>query len=128
MAKWNIDVAGVGRIVGEAGRTAGHFEGELKSISFHLESAMKAAGTLDFGGESETPEVGLVGMTLGQYATAQQSDLAFIVARADKSLQGAVDATEEYNKGALDMAANAQGEALKAPSIDLDGPGKKGAK
>ncbi|WP_431773291.1 DUF6507 family protein [Streptomyces cucumeris] len=128
MTKWNINTAGVGRIVGEAGRSAGHFQGELKAISSHLESAMKAAGTLDFGGESETPEVGLVGVTLGQYATAQQSDIAFIVARADKSLQGAVDATEAYNKGDLDMAANAQDKALKAPYIDLDGPSKKGAK
>ncbi|WP_158712071.1 DUF6507 family protein [Streptomyces rimosus] len=49
MTKWNIDPAGVGRIVGEAGRIAGHFQGELKSLSSHLESAMKAAGTLDFG-------------------------------------------------------------------------------
>ncbi|WP_030267365.1 DUF6507 family protein [Streptomyces violens] len=128
MTKWNIDPAGVGRIVGEAGRIAGHFEGELKSISSHLESAMKAAGTLDFGGESETPEVGLVGVTLGQYSAAQQSDIAFIVARAGKSLQGAVDATEEYDKGDLDMAANAQDKALKAPYINLDEPGKKGAK
>ncbi|WP_030543237.1 DUF6507 family protein [Streptomyces albus] len=128
MTKWDIDSAGVGRIVGEAGRIAGHFEGELKSIRSHLESAMTAAGALDFGGEGETPEVGLVGMTLGQYFTAQQSDIAFIVARAGKSLQGAVDATKAYSKGDLDMAANAQNKALKAPHIDVDSSGKKGAK
>ncbi|POX43139.1 hypothetical protein C3486_02360 [Streptomyces sp. Ru73] len=115
-------------MVGEAGRIAGHFQGELKSLGSHLESAMKAAGTLDFGGGSETPEVGLVGITLGQYTATRQNDIAFIVARAERSLQGAVDATEEYNKGDLDMAANAQDKALRAPSIDLGGPGKKGAK
>ncbi|MFG2193075.1 DUF6507 family protein [Streptomyces sp. NPDC048639] len=113
------------------GEVAGHFEGQLKAYSTHLESAATHAGTISGegeggGGGGENGGKGLVALALAEFAKATTGDLKFIAARAGKSLAGAVEATTAYLDGDMEMAAEAQRKALAEPKIDMPkGGGQK---
>lgn len=115
MPAWDIDTGGVRGVLSRTGEAAGKLEGQATSYSGHMESAASSAGTIGAG--AEAPQVGLVGAALAEFAKATQDTLMFVGARAGKSLTGAVDATTAYVNGNLDMAADAQREALKAPDL-----------
>ncbi|WP_269859401.1 DUF6507 family protein [Streptomyces sp. RPT161] len=113
--KWDIDPAGVNSIVTKTAQAAKGMEGDAKSYAKHLEGAAHAAGTLTGEG---IDGVGLVGVALGQFAQSTEASLKYLFQRSGASLQGAVDATKDYLNGDLDMAAEAQKNAVqKYPSL-----------
>lgn len=70
---------------------------------------------------------GIVAVALNDFVTANEQRLAYIATRTANSVKGAQDATNAYVRGDLEMAADAQKQALKEPVIDLPGvDGKKG--
>ncbi len=100
-------------------------EGYAKSFGEHLQSAATSAGTISAeGGGGGEQAGGLVALALSQYAEKAAKELQFVVARAGKSLTGAVEATTAYLNGDLEMAAEAQRKALLAPKLDMPGVGK----
>ncbi|MET8183174.1 DUF6507 family protein [Streptomyces sp. NPDC005336] len=122
---WDIDPTGVRSVVLRSGEDARAFQEKVKTFSDHLGSAAESAGSLSSGGE--VPEMGLVGAALAQFAQTCEKKIKFIAARAGRSVDGAVKATAEYLEGDLQMAAQAQREALKAPETDAKPRGRRDA-
>ncbi|GGO89362.1 DUF6507 family protein [Wenjunlia tyrosinilytica] len=124
MPRWDIDTGGVRAVVTRTGAVAEHLERQAGDYGQHLESAAKSAGTLSRGGG--VSEGGLVAVALAEFAEATRGRLRFVATRSGRSLAGAVDATTAYVNGDLEMAANAQREALTAPVVDAPGSGGSG--
>jgi hypothetical protein len=118
MSAWDIDPVGVRGVLETTIEAAKGIEGWGKGYSGHLQSAAESAGTL-YMQSGERPEAGLVGAALGEFAEKTQTDIAYVVARATSSIQGASDATVAYVNGDIEMAEEAQAAALKEPKIDL---------
>jgi hypothetical protein len=128
VAGWDIDPDGVRSVLVRTAKIAEGLDAEVKSYGGHIESAATAAGTLSDGsqassgssgagtGKSGGASVGLVGVALSQFAQARESELQYLAERTGKSLQGAVDATKAYLTGDLQMAQNAQSNALADPN------------
>lgn len=123
MSGWDIDPVGVQAVLEKTVEFAKKIEPWGKDYAAHLQSSATSAGTL-YMGTGERPQAGLVGAALAEFAEKTQTDLATVAARAGASLTGASEATKAYLNGDLEMAAEAQREALKTPKIDM--PGKKG--
>jgi hypothetical protein len=122
MSGWDLQPQGIQGVLKTTGEIAGHFEGQLKAYSEHLESAATNAGTISAegeGGGGENGGGGLVALALSQFAEHTATELKFMAARAGKSLTGAVEATTAYLNGDTEMAAEAQRKALAAPKIDM---------
>jgi hypothetical protein len=123
MSGWDLQPQGIQGVLKTTGEIAGHFEGQLKAYSEHLESAATNAGTISAEGEGGSSEKGggggLVALALSQFAEHTAAELKFMAARAGKSLTGAVEATTAYLNGDTEMAAEAQRKALAAPKIDM---------
>lgn len=114
--QWDIRTDGVSSVVSRTSDVARHLKGEAKSYAGHLENAAKYAGTLSQGGQQGSgAAIGLVGLALSQFGEATQKSLDFLAERTGKALQGTVDATKHYVHGDLDMAAEAQANAVKDP-------------
>ncbi|MCQ4045976.1 DUF6507 family protein [Streptantibioticus rubrisoli] len=114
---WNIDVHGVGVVVGKIGDIAKGLKDQVTSYGTHLQNAAKDAGTISKGGSGDyggKNGMGLVALALSNFAEATKGQLEFMAERAGASLTGAVDATKAYITGDLEMAAQAQSDALKA--------------
>jgi Family of unknown function (DUF6507) len=101
---WTIHPSGVKSVLTRTGDVAADLEGEFTSYGRNMESASRSAGTLTMGGKA--PEAGLVGAALAEFAARTSDDLGAIAARVGKSVQGAADATNEYIRGDLEMAAD----------------------
>ncbi|TQK44372.1 hypothetical protein FBY35_5875 [Streptomyces sp. SLBN-118] len=126
---WDISPSGVQGVLTKAGKAAEGLSNAGKTLETTMTSAAKSAGTVTQGGHEKDGTMGLVAGALGQFIEAHQRRLAYIAARTSNSLTGAAKATNAYVQGDLDMAADAQREALKEPKIDLPGVGDgKGAK
>ncbi len=123
MSAWDIDPVGVRGVLENTVDAAEGIETWGTGYSGHLESAAKSAGTL-YMMEGEKPEAGLVGAALAEFAEKTQTDIAYVVARATASIQGASDATVAYVNGDIEMAEEAQRNALKEPEVKL--PEKEG--
>ncbi|GAA1901223.1 DUF6507 family protein [Streptantibioticus ferralitis] len=129
--KWNIDPAGVGSVVGKAGDIAKGLQDQVTSYGTHLQNAAKDAGTISKGGQGDyggKDGMSLVALALSNFAEATKGQLTFIAERSGKSLNGAVDATKDYCNGDLEMAAQAQSDALKdttPPPVALPPEAKK---
>lgn len=122
MGGWDLQPQGIQGVLKTTGEIAGHFEGQLKAYSEHLESAATNAGTISAeggGGGEKGGGGGLVALALAQFAEHTATELKFMAARAGKSLTGAVEATTAYLNGDMEMAAEAQRKALAAPKIDM---------
>jgi hypothetical protein len=132
--KWDIDPAGVNSVVSRTAQVASGLDGEVKAYGGHLSSAAKNAGTLSQGSQGSGQggggdgQYGLVALALSQFSQATEGQLKYLADRIGKSLHGAVDATEEYLKGDLQMAADTQKKAASdsgAPPVVLPPQGKK---
>ncbi|WP_151772959.1 DUF6507 family protein [Streptomyces abyssomicinicus] len=125
MPNWDLTPQGISHVLKTTGETASSMEGYAKSFGEHLQSAATSAGTISAeGGGGGEQAGGLVALALSQYAEKAAKELQFVVARAGKSLTGAVEATTAYLNGDLEMAAEAQRKALLAPKLDMPGVGK----
>ncbi|GHC72384.1 DUF6507 family protein [Streptomyces cinnamoneus] len=113
MSQWDIKPAGVRGVISRTSEVIGKLGDESTSYSTHTQSAAGHAGALV--GPCDASQ-GLVGLALAAYTQHATPELAFIAVRAKKSLQGAIDATAAYEEGDLEMAANKQAAACKAPT------------
>ncbi|WEV26368.1 DUF6507 family protein [Streptomyces sp. 71268] len=120
MTGWDLQPPDIGRTLQDTVKIAKELQPQAKSFGEHLKGAATAAGTLAMGGEK--PEAGLVGLALSEFAPHAEKDLRFVAARSAKSVQGASEATTAYMNGNLQMAADAQREARKAPDPDFGKP------
>jgi len=129
MTGWDLQPQGISGVLKTTGEFAAKIEKHARSYGKHLQSAAEHAGTISAdsggGGGKEGAKGGLVALALSQFAEHTTPDLKFIAARAGKSLNGAMDATTEYLKGDLHMAAQAQDKTLSAPDLDPKKPGKQ---
>jgi hypothetical protein len=113
MSGWDIQPAGVRGVVVRTQGVAERFEGELKSISSAL-----AGGAAN--GSSQ-----LIADAIGRFAEHVEGDIEFAVHRTGAALHAAVNATNAYLHGDLEMAGHAQSAATAAPSVQ-DLPGRRG--
>ncbi|QUG99935.1 hypothetical protein HUO13_03150 [Saccharopolyspora erythraea] len=103
MGRWDIQPAGVQGVLQQVEGVADDFEGHLRSIN----SAMEGAGT--------QASSGIIGQALTGFADSQRSSIEFVFTRTGAAMNGAVNATQAYVRGDLEMAANAQSNATAAP-------------
>ncbi|WP_345648076.1 DUF6507 family protein, partial [Streptomyces tremellae] len=138
MTGWDITPSGVQGVLNKVVKAAQGLGDASTKLESGLTSAAAAAGTIAAGDYEDGHAVlkpgqygppspgaeGLVAAALGQFIQSNEQRLAYIATRTGNSIKGAQDATNEYVKGDIAMAAHAQAEALKEPVIDL--PGAKG--
>lgn len=108
MGAWDIDPAGVGGVVNKTKDVAEDFEGQLTAIDGALVGGAKNSGS------------GIVQQALSDYVDTSTPDIKFIVHRTGQTLTAAVNATNAYLEGDLQMAANAQRSATAPPPDDDD--------
>ncbi|PZT78107.1 MULTISPECIES: DUF6507 family protein [unclassified Streptomyces] len=118
MTKWDIDPAGVRRVLMKTAKVGGEFEKEFTSYNNDLVGSASSAGTLVLGGTAipEGGAFGPVAQALQEFQEGTLDDLKFLPVRTAKSMTGARLATEEYLKGDLEMAKNKQELYSKAPT------------
>jgi hypothetical protein len=138
MTGWDIDPVGVQATLTMTGEAGGDLEKAATSMVNDLMSAAGSAGTAVPGGQFHGPMVGPVApgqsrvptgpvaAALAQYLAERQQKLAFMARRTAESVQGAAEATRAYVQGDLEMAAEAQRNALKPPKAHMPGTGKGG--
>ncbi|MGK5637752.1 DUF6507 family protein [Streptomyces sp. URMC 126] len=120
MSGWDIDVNGVDGALRNTLEAARALKDELASYISDMEHAGTSAGTVAAAGEAAKSKGGgggAVAAALGYFAQHTQEELLFIVARTGQSVNGAHQATLEYIKGDLTMAARAQHDALRAQDL-----------
>lgn len=101
----------------------GALEGVVEAYSGDVEGAATAAGTLAPGGASgeHKGQAGLVAAALAEFFEGTADELRSIGARVVRSVNGAVEATVEYEDGDLEMAAEAQRQAACVVEPDMAG-------
>ncbi|MEV4435423.1 DUF6507 family protein [Streptomyces sp. NPDC049555] len=109
MSSWDIKPAAVQGVIQRTVAVVEKLEPASKSLNSLADSAGVHAGTLL--GPCDARE-GIVGMALKAYRNSAMQELKAIADRAQTSMQGAVDATIEYVRGDLEMAANLQHAAV----------------
>ncbi|MGW2669730.1 DUF6507 family protein [Streptomyces sp. NPDC001272] len=124
---WDIKPSGVQGVVNKTITAAEGFQKAGTSLQKELPEAAKHAGTVTPGGGTggEGGGMGPIAGALGELMASHQQRLAFISARTEASLNGAIKATTAYVHGNIEQAQNAQNEALKEPKVDLPGAEKK---
>ncbi|ANH93250.1 hypothetical protein A8713_20535 [Streptomyces sp. SAT1] len=137
MTGWDISPVGVQAALTTTGEAGGDLDRAATTLLNDLMSAASSAGTVVPGGQFSGPLVGPVAPgrsrvptgpvaeALAQYLSERQKKLAFMARRTAESVQGAAEATRAYVHGDLEMAAEAQRNALKPPRIDMPGTGGK---
>ncbi|MEN3356483.1 MAG: hypothetical protein V7637_465 [Mycobacteriales bacterium] len=113
MSGWDIQPAGVRGVVIRTQGVAGRFEGELKNVG----SALRGAAA---NGSSQ-----IIAGAISGFADHVTGDIEFAVRRTGAVLHAAVNATNAYLQGDLEMAGHAQAAATAAPSVE-DLPGRRG--
>lgn len=113
MAAWDIDPGGVAGVIAATQGIAREFETQAATLSAAIDGA---------GGECGS---GLVAGALSELAAAQSVQVEGVYARTGACLTGAVNATNAYIDGDLQMAANAQAAATAAPVPDMPGLGPR---
>jgi hypothetical protein len=115
--KWDIQVDSVRDVLSKTEDTAGKFEDAFTAYNDALASAAKSAGTMAPGVAPKSGTPGPVAAALQEFADKTFDDLRYLPARAAKSIGGAAKATKEYISGDLQMAANAQHDAIPDPKL-----------
>ncbi|WP_328538104.1 DUF6507 family protein [Streptomyces sp. NBC_00344] len=128
MTAWDISVSGVQGVLDRTATAAEGLSDAGKALDKTLPSAATSAGTISGTYCGAGPPSGPVAGALAEFFNAKQRDLLYIAKRTTKSLNGAAEATREYVKGDLTMAADTQRKTIQEPTIDLPGDTKKGAK
>ncbi|MDH6544722.1 DUF6507 family protein [Streptomyces lavendulae] len=118
MSTWDIKPGGVQGVLNKTAEAGAKFEEEFTSYGDGLVGAATSAGTMVLGG-TEIPEGGAFGpvaQALQEFQQHTENDLKFLPVRTGKSITGARVATQEYLKGNLEMAKQAQDNYSKAPT------------
>lgn len=112
---WDISPSGVQGALKKAAVSAEDLSTAGTNLSDTLPRTATAAGTVASGYTGPALATGPVAAALGEFMQHWQKDLRYVVERTGKSLTGAVEATTEYAKGDLTMAAQAQHAAIQEP-------------
>ncbi|MET9365441.1 DUF6507 family protein [Streptomyces sp. NPDC006632] len=120
MTSWDIKPSGVSGVLKKTGTAAEAMSKAGTSMQESLKSAASSAGTISGPYCGEAP-MGPVGGALGEFMQHKAQELGYIAVRTQHSLQGAYDATTEYMKGDVAMAANKQSQAIKEPVVNDKG-------
>ena len=118
MTTWDIEPAGVYGVLSRTGEEAEGLAKAGEALGEHIQGAAMSAGSLAQGYGPYVPGRGAVAAALGEYFTAREDSLIYLAARTWSSTQGASTATQAYQEGSLEMAANAQKEASKEPDVE----------
>lgn len=129
MPAWDITPSGVDSVASLVGLAMDDMAKDIKAYGTDMKSAAASAGTITEGYCGKVP-TGAVGMALALFADRTAGDALFLGARAAKSVNGAIDATNHYLNGDLEQAATAQRNAEKAIDVKalLEAARKKGDK
>jgi hypothetical protein len=103
MPRWDISPGGVQQVITATGGVAAEFDGQVRTLESDAQGAAGQSGS------------GSVAGAVGEFMTAQTSSIVFVFTRTEACLRGAVEATNQYVAGDLEMAANAQAAAAAAP-------------
>ncbi|MEV6720537.1 DUF6507 family protein [Streptomyces xanthochromogenes] len=112
---WDVSPSGVQGALRKTAVSAGELSTAGTNLSDTLPRTATAAGTVASGYTGPALPTGPVGAALGEFMQHWQNDLQYVVERTAKSLTGAAEATGEYAKGDLKMAADAQRAAVQEP-------------
>ncbi|GAA2468414.1 DUF6507 family protein [Streptomyces mauvecolor] len=121
MTSWDIKPAGVSGVLKKTATAAEAMSKAGTAMQESLKSAASSAGTISGPYCGTEAPMGPVGGALGEFMQHKAQELGYIAVRTEHSLNGAYDATTEYAKGDLDMAANKQKQAIKEPVINDKG-------
>jgi hypothetical protein len=117
MTGWDITSSGVRKVLAHTGRTAESMGRTGEAIGTAVEQAGKTAGTVKEGGVPGENTPGLVAAGLNEFMNERQKDFIYLALRARDSITGAVEATNAYNNGQLEMAADKQRAAFDDPDV-----------
>lgn len=106
MSAWDIDPAGVNGIVLKTKGHADDFEDQLESIGAALQGGAEASAS------------DLVASAVKGFVEHVTPDVKFVVHRSGAVLTAAIDATNAYVTGDLEMAENAQRSATAGVGDD----------
>lgn len=128
MPAWDISPSGVESVTSLVKLAMDDMAKDVKSYGTDAQSAAASAGTISGAYCGDAP-VGPIGAALALFVERTAPDVLFLGARAAKSVNGAVEATNHYLAGELEQAANAQRQAGKAPDVKalLEAAREKGA-
>ncbi|MEU2789512.1 DUF6507 family protein [Streptomyces sp. NPDC007100] len=115
MTKWDIDPGRVASILSLVGLAGDDLSKDVKGYGDHVHDASMWVGTISGQYCGDAP-VGPVGVAVADFVSDTERKIQFMAARLKKTLDGTVEATGEYVKGDLAMAADAQQEAVKVPT------------
>lgn len=115
MNGWDISPSGVESILSLVGLAADDLSKDVKGYGTSVQEAAEYAGTIS-GPYCGAAPVGPVGAAVANFASDTESSIRFMAARIKKTMDGTVKATGAYLEGDLAMAAQAQREAVKAPT------------
>lgn len=113
---WDVSPSGVQGALQKAAVSAEELSTAGTHLSDTLPRTATAAGTVASGYTGPALATGPVAAALGEFMQHWQKDLRYVAERTGKSLTGAAEATSEYVKGDLTMAAQAQHAALAEPT------------
>ncbi|WP_033326971.1 DUF6507 family protein [Streptomyces yerevanensis] len=116
MPAWDISPSGVDSVTSLVELAMDDVAKDVKAYGTDVESAAASAGTISTADSTCAP-VGPVGAALSLFVERTAGDVLFLGARAAKSVNGAIEATNHYLDGSLEQAANAQRQAEKAPDV-----------
>lgn len=116
MPAWDISPSGVDSVTSLVGLAMDDVAKDVKAYGTDVESAATSAGTISTADTGCAP-VGPIGAALALFVERTAGDVLFLGARAAKSVNGAIEATNHYVAGELEQAANAQRQAEKAPDV-----------
>ncbi|MET9417744.1 DUF6507 family protein [Streptomyces klenkii] len=120
MTSWDIYPPGVRGVLDKTATAAEDMGKAGKSIQETLPKAAASAGTIS-GPYCGNAPVGPVAAALSEYFKGWERDLLYVAKRTGNSVNGAIEATNEYLKGDVKMAENKQREAIKEPVIEMPG-------
>lgn len=128
---WDIDPAGVGSVLSRVQEAERGLHDGIALYGKGVEAAALSVGTLDFSGAGGhgSGQAGLVAVALSEFMQGTETDVVFMPLRTSNSINGAVEATNCYQRGALEQASDAQRQAEQAPDVAavLEAARKKGA-
>ncbi|KUF13018.1 MULTISPECIES: DUF6507 family protein [Streptomyces] len=129
MPAWDISPSGVESVTSLVGLAMDDMAKDIKAYGTDVESAATSAGTIS-GGDCGKVPTGPVGIALALFVDRTMGDVLSLGARAGKSVNGAIEATNHYLRGDQEKAAIAQRNAAKAVDVEalLEAARKKGGK
>ena len=116
MPAWDISPSGVDSVTSLVGLAMDDVAKDVKAYGADVKSAATSAGTISAGYCGAAP-VGPIGAALALFVDGTAGDVVFLGARASRSVNGAISATNHYVAGDLEQAATAQRNAEKAPDV-----------